>query len=156
MSSTLSLKDDKLDFKKQLPLILINERIIICQTSSISIISPSEHRKSTLMSKPSCKIWDLEHIWCYQKSTLPLSEEYALAMQPVEASPYSITSPSPLLMSNILSTNFCANVASVLLLTLPLPTLHMYCNYLSFPVTVTEKSLVFAIQTNSLPYPSTL
>jgi len=83
------------------------------------------------VSKPPCKFWDLEHIQCYQKSTFPLSEECALAMQPVEASLWSVTSSSALLMSDILSTNYCASVAFVLLLTLPLTTLHLYCNSIS-------------------------
>ena len=30
--------------------------------------------------KPPCKLWGLEHIGCYPKSTIPLSEECALAI----------------------------------------------------------------------------
>ena len=97
--------------------------------------------------KPPCKIWDLEHIRCYHKSTLPLSEECALVMQPAEASLCSVTSPSMLLMSDMLSTNHCANVASVLLLTLPLSTLHPYCN--SLWISASVLLLALRLPTNS-------
>ena len=115
------------------------------------------------VSKPPCKIWDLEHIRCYQKSTVPLSEKCALAMQPADASPYPVTSPSMLLMSDITAHQLLrkcyiyttAPSASMLLLVLPpntastlqlplhlcccwsfLPTLHLHCNII--PISDTE------------------
>lgn len=87
-------------------------------------------RTIQLETSPSLHILRLIAHLMLPKIDIPLSEECAIAMYPARASPYSITPPSRLLISNILSTNYYVNVASVLLSTLPLPALHFYCNSL--------------------------
>lgn len=95
--------------------------------------------------KAPCKNWDLEHIRCYQKSTLPLSEECALAMPLTEASPwlhniilcaanvwhaihqllcccYNCTIVDTTTVNIAAVLQLPLNSASVLLLALPLPT----------------------------------
>jgi len=65
-----------------------------------------------------------------QKSTLPLSEECVIVLQPTEATPYICTTSCYVVdVWLLLPTNYCTTLiksASVLLLALPtLPTLHL-------------------------------
>ena len=73
----------------------------------------------------------LEHIQCYQKSTLPLSEECALSMLH-HRSIRLILRIGPLCWCLAYCPTSTALLLLVLLpMTLPLPLLHLYCNTLS-------------------------